>query len=89
MLWDIGAGSGSVSLEAARLCPGLQIFALEKRASGPQTIRKNMAAFNIRNVNVIQGTAPDALEGLPSPDRVFIGGSSGAIEQVVKLRAGK
>lgn len=89
VLWDIGAGSGSVSLEAARFCPGLRIFALEKEGERVQMIRKNVAAFNTLNVNVIHGTAPDALEGLPSPDRVFIGGSSGTMEQVVKLASGK
>jgi precorrin-6Y C5,15-methyltransferase (decarboxylating) len=89
VLWDIGAGSGSVSLEASRLCPGLRIFALEKEGQRVETIEKNMAAFNILNVNVIHGTAPDALQGLPSPHRVFIGGSSGTIEQVVELASRK
>jgi precorrin-6Y C5,15-methyltransferase (decarboxylating) len=88
VMWDIGAGSGSVSLEAARLCPGLRIFAIEKEGGRCETIRKNMAALSVRNVDVIQGSAPDALQGVSAPDRVFVGGSGGNIEQVVKLVSG-
>ncbi|OGW41238.1 MAG: precorrin-6Y C5,15-methyltransferase (decarboxylating) subunit CbiT [Nitrospirae bacterium GWD2_57_9] len=89
VLWDIGAGSGSVSLEAARLCPGLRIIALEKEGERVQTIKRNMATYAVPNMEVIQAAAPHGLEALPSPDRVFIGGSSGTMEQVLKIVNGK
>lgn len=85
VLWDIGAGSGSVSLEAARLCPGLRVLAVEKEQVRAETIRKNMADFGIRNVELVHGAAPEALAGLPAPDRLFIGGSSGNLSGIVKL----
>jgi precorrin-6Y C5,15-methyltransferase (decarboxylating) len=85
VLWDIGAGSGSVSLEAARLCPGLRVFAVEKDQDRINTIKTNMQRYDARNVEVVFGPAPDALVDLPAPDRVFIGGSSGNLGDIVKL----
>lgn len=89
VLWDVGAGSGSISIEAARLCPGLRVIALEKDQERVLTIRANLQQFGIRNIDIIHGTAPDALADLPAPDRVFIGGSSGKIAEIVKLVSGK
>lgn len=83
VFWDVGAGSGSVSLEAARLCPRLGIYALEKEQDRVETMRRNMAAFSVP-VNVVQGTAPEALQDLPAPDRVFIGGSGGNMDEIVR-----
>lgn len=85
VFWDIGAGSGSVSLEAARLCPGLRIIAVEKEQERIDTIRTNIHRYNARNVEIIHGSAPDALLDLPEPDRVFIGGSGGNAVDIVKL----
>jgi precorrin-6Y C5,15-methyltransferase (decarboxylating) len=85
VLWDIGAGSGSVSLECARLFPGLRVFALEKEQERTNTIRENTKRFNARNVEIISGSAPAALAGIPDPDRVFIGGSGGNLGDIVKL----
>ncbi len=87
--WDIGAGSGSLSLEAARLCPGLRIIAVEKDGDRIGTLRSNVFRFNIGNVDVIHGTAPDALRGLPGPDRVFVGGSGGNLNEIVEFAAKK
>ena len=85
VFWDVGSGSGSISLEASRLCPTLQIFAVEKDQQRINTIKTNMQRYNARNVEVILGSAPDALTDLPAPDRVFIGGSSGKVGDIVRL----
>jgi len=89
VLWDIGAGSGSISLEAARLCPGLRIMALEKEQTRIETIKTNVQRYHARNVEILHGSAPDALLDLPAPDRVFIGGSGGSVDDIVKLVAKK
>jgi len=76
-LWDIGAGSGSVSIEADHLLSNGRIFALERNAQYLGFLKENLRRFNARNVTVIEGEAPSSLDGLPDPDRVFIGGSGG------------
>ncbi len=75
VFWDIGAGSGSISIEAARLCPGLNVYAIEKNGEQLANIRENVLRFGVANVTVVAGAAPAALDGLPAPDRIFIGGS--------------
>ncbi len=83
VFWDVGAGSGSVSIEAARINPGLQIFSVEKRRQEQENILKNIRRFGCYNINLIKGVAPGALHGLPAPDAVFIGGSSGMLSDIV------
>ncbi|MCI0468755.1 MAG: precorrin-6y C5,15-methyltransferase (decarboxylating) subunit CbiE [Nitrospirae bacterium] len=85
VFWDIGAGSGSVSIEAARLYPELKIFAVEKDEEQIRHIRENKIRFNAANIEIIKADAPDSLDELPSPDRVFIGGSSGRLERIIAL----
>ena len=85
VFWDIGSGSGSISIEAARLFPGLKVFAIEKNKEQIQNIKKNKIRFEASNVEIIEGVAPDVLKELPSPDRVFIGGSSGQLEEIISL----
>jgi precorrin-6Y C5,15-methyltransferase (decarboxylating) len=85
ILWDVGSGSGSISIEAARLFPGLKVFAIEKNNEQIGNIRENKIRFEASNIEVIEGVAPDALKDLPSPDRVFIGGSSGQLEEIMSL----
>lgn len=75
VLWDVGAGSGSVSAECARLAPGLRVFAVEKQAGDIARLEANVAGLS---VTVVEGAAPGALNDLPDPDRVFVGG--GGIE---------
>ncbi len=88
VLWDIGAGSGSVSIEAARLFPGLRIFAVEKDEDQVNHINNNMRRFSVKNIEVVKATAPEELTGLPAPDRVFIGGSGGRLAAIVELASG-
>lgn len=85
VFWDIGAGSGSVSIEVARLCPELKIFAVEKDEEQLENIRANVGKFATGNIKIISGEAPAALHGLPFPDRVFIGGSGGRLDEIMDL----
>jgi len=83
VFWDIGAGSGSVSIEAARLCPGLRIYAVEKSDEQAENINVNINKFSASNIEMIKGGAPEILKSLPAPDRVFIGGSGGKLGDIV------
>lgn len=74
-VWDVGAGTGSVAVEIARLAPQATVYAIEKTAVGFQLIERNRNAFGLSNLIPVQGVAPQSLRGLPPPDRVFIGGS--------------
>jgi precorrin-6Y C5,15-methyltransferase (decarboxylating) len=87
VMWDIGAGSGSVSIEAANLLPNGRIFALEKNGQYLTFLRDNLKKFAARNVKLIEAFAPDGLEELPDPDRVFIGGSGGMLEEIIEAVA--
>lgn len=84
VFWDIGAGSGAISVEAARLCPNLEVFAIEKDEEQLSQIEKNRAGFHARNVRPVHGEAPGALTPLPSPDRVFIGGSGDNLQSIIE-----
>jgi precorrin-6Y C5,15-methyltransferase (decarboxylating) len=83
IFWDIGAGSGSISIEVASLYPELKVFAIEKNQEQVNHIRENKKRFNALNIEIISGEAPDALIDLPAPDRVFIGGSGGRLEEII------
>ena len=83
-LWDIGAGSGSVSIEASNLMPNGKIFALEKNSQYLSFLRDNLKKFAARNVKLVEAFAPEGLDDLSDPDRVFIGGSSGMLEEIVE-----
>lgn len=84
-IWDIGAGTGSVSVEMGRLVPDAGIYAVEKTSMGFALIEQNCQRFAVHNVVPIHGTAPAAVQALPSPDRVFIGGSGGHLEPLLNL----
>ena len=73
VLWDVGAGSGSVAVECARLCPELRVIAVERDTEQAGRVRTNAARHGVR-VEVVEGEAPGVLAGLPDPDRVFVGG---------------
>ena len=84
--WDIGAGCGSVSVEWARWNPRGNIYAVESDADRVQYILANCERFGVeQNCHVINGTAPEKCDGLPAPHSVFIGGSSGNLEQLLKF----
>jgi precorrin-6Y C5,15-methyltransferase (decarboxylating) len=83
-MWDIGAGSGSVSIEASNLMPNGKVYALEKNAQYLTFLRENLKKFVARNVMLVEAFAPEGLEELPDPDRVFIGGSGGMLEEIIE-----
>jgi precorrin-6Y C5,15-methyltransferase (decarboxylating) len=85
VLWDVGAGSGSVAVEAAALAPGLRVLAVERRPDDTVRIRANAARHNVA-VEVVEGEAPAALAGLPDPDRAFVGGGGLAVLDAVLAR---
>ena len=84
LIWDVGAGSGSVAVECARL--GAAAVAVERDPESCARIRQN-AARHGAYVRVVEGEAPEALHSLPEPDAVFVGGSGGGFEEIVKLAA--
>jgi len=84
-VWDIGAGTGSVSIEIARMCSSSQIFAIEKTSMGSTLITKNSQRFQVSNINSINGKAPESLLDLPHPHRVFIGGSGGNLTDILDV----
>lgn len=84
-VWDIGAGTGSVSIEIGRLYPQSQIFAIEKTAIGASLIRQNCQRFRVTTITAIHNKAPEALVDLPSPDRIFIGGSGGQLQPILDM----
>jgi precorrin-6Y C5,15-methyltransferase (decarboxylating) len=89
ILWDIGAGSGSVSIEAARLFPESKVFAIERNEEQISHIKGNKQRFGTPNVAITCGEAPEALKDLPSPDGVFIGGSGGRLSGIIRLIKGR
>jgi precorrin-6Y C5,15-methyltransferase (decarboxylating) len=84
LIWDVGAGSGSVSIESARL--GAAAIAVERDPESCARVRNNAARHGVC-VRLVEGEAPDALRDLPDPDAVFVGGSGGGFEEIVKLCA--
>jgi precorrin-6Y C5,15-methyltransferase (decarboxylating) len=83
VLWDVGGGSGSISVEAARLCPALSIYVVEQKEEGWRNIRANIVRYGLYNIRLVRGQAPDVFARLPDPDRVFIGGSRGLLAEIV------
>jgi precorrin-6Y C5,15-methyltransferase (decarboxylating) len=83
VVWDIGAGSGSVAIEAAMLAPHGRVFAIEVDPEGVEICRENVRTHGVDNVHVIAGRAPEALGALPEPDAVFVGGSKGSMDEIV------
>lgn len=93
IMWDLGAGSGSVSIEAARLVPLQQVIAVEKHHGRFEALRQNVKNLGGPEAQVVFGSAGDVIDQLPDPDRVFIGGSGdelpGLLERVTeRLRPG-
>lgn len=85
--WDVGAGTGSVSVELAALCS--HVYAVECEAEACELIRQNREKFHAWNLTVIEGRAPEALNDLPAPDAVFLGGTKGALAPIVDAALAK
>ncbi len=83
IIYDIGAGTGSVSVEAAlAACEG-RVFAFECREEGCDLIRQNAERFGVNNLTVVRGMAPETFQGFPVPDCALIGGSGGFLEKIL------
>ncbi|MBQ6315139.1 MAG: precorrin-6A reductase [Mogibacterium sp.] len=84
IVYDIGSGTGSVACEIARLDPAGKVYAIEKKEEACSLIRKNAENLGLANIEVIQGLAPDAFDGLERPTHAFIGGSSGNLKDILR-----
>lgn len=82
---DVGAGTGSISIEAALLAPNGKIFAVERKAEAVELIKRNVEKFSVRNVEIICAEAPDGLKNLPELDAAIIGGSGGKLEKILDI----
>ncbi len=85
VVWDVGAGSGSLTVEAALMVEeDGKVMAVERQAEGLELIRKNSEKFGAENIEIVSGVAPEVLEDLAAPDRVFIGGSGGRLAGIIE-----
>lgn len=82
-VYDIGSGTGSLAIEAARLVGPGQVLAIEVNPVACNLIAQNATRFGLENLLVVAGAAPDVLVGLPAPERIFIGGSGGRLEGIL------
>ncbi|HEY2705425.1 MAG TPA: precorrin-6y C5,15-methyltransferase (decarboxylating) subunit CbiE [Candidatus Dormibacteraeota bacterium] len=83
VIWDVGAGSGSIGIEAAGLAPGARVWAVERDPDQLVHLRANAADLAPGRVEVVEGAAPEALSGLPVPDRVVVGGHGGRLGEIL------
>lgn len=80
---DVGAGTGSLSCEAAIQAVGGMVYAIERKPEGVELIRANAQKFGLENIRVIQAEAPEGMDGLPELDAAIIGGSGGRLEPIL------
>lgn len=85
IVWDIGAGSGAISIEAAHMARQGRVFAIERSEPDAECIRRNIRKFGRGNVEVFRTEAPAGLDRLPDPDCVFVGGSGGRIGEIIAV----
>lgn len=85
IVWDIGAGTGSVSVEIALQCPFGMVYAVEKKEKAISLLQKNKEKHHIYNMKIVEGQAPEILHTLPAPDKIFIGGSTGTAKQIMEI----
>ena len=83
VVWDVGAGTGSVSVEAARSGDRIRVYAVEKNPEALELIRENRKKFRADGIRIVPGEAPGVLETLEAPTHVFIGGSSGNLQEIL------
>jgi precorrin-6y C5,15-methyltransferase (decarboxylating), CbiE subunit/precorrin-6Y C5,15-methyltransferase (decarboxylating), CbiT subunit len=84
-VWDVGAGTGSVSVECALNCPLGEVYAVERDEDALKLIKQNKEAFHALNLEIVPGSAPEALKTLPVPTHVFLGGTGGETEEILRL----
>lgn len=89
VVWDIGAGSGAVAIEAASLCLDAQVWAVERAPAQCALLRENVRRFTAGNVHLVAAEAPEALAELPDPDAVFVGGNGGRLAAILDAVTGR
>ena len=82
--WDIGCGTGSVSVEMAMQCEDGKVFAVDKAAEALELTNKNRIRFGCDNIDIIGGDAVEAVQSLPAPDCIFAGGSGGKLREILR-----
>ena len=85
IFWDIGAGSGSVSISAAHENLSIEVHAIEKNSQAVKLIAKNSAKFHIHNIKIYEGLASGIIKNLPAPTHIFIGGSGGEMQKIFNI----
>lgn len=88
VVWDVGAGTGSVTVECARQCPMGRVYAVERDEDALHLIEENIAHFHLTNAEIIAGNAPEVLENLPAPTHVFLGGTGGKTKEILEKLKG-
>ncbi|NLM52756.1 MAG: precorrin-6Y C5,15-methyltransferase (decarboxylating) subunit CbiT [Firmicutes bacterium] len=83
IIWDVGAGTGSLSVEAALSVPAGQVFAVERNGAAVALLQQNKEHFALENMVIVPGEAPEVLAGLPDPQRIIIGGSGGKLAEIL------
>lgn len=86
---DVGAGTGSITIEAARLAPNGKVFAIERKLEAVELIKRNVEKFSVGNVEIICAAAPEGLDVLPELDAAIIGGSGGQLEKILDVLGDK
>ncbi|MCH7714319.1 MAG: precorrin-6Y C5,15-methyltransferase (decarboxylating) subunit CbiT [Chloroflexi bacterium] len=89
LVWDIGAGTGSISVEAGLIASQGRVYAIERDPDSLPLLEENIARWGGPNIQVVAGEAPQALAELPDPDSVFIGGSGGHLDLIIDEAAGR
>ncbi|MDA1128769.1 MAG: precorrin-6Y C5,15-methyltransferase (decarboxylating) subunit CbiT [Chloroflexi bacterium] len=89
VVWDIGAGTGSISVEAALIANRGQVYAVERDTDSLPLLEANVSRWGSENIHIVAGEAPGALEGLPDPDSVFVGGSGGNLPAILEYAASR
>ena len=84
IVYDVGAGSGSIAVECKILATNGKVYAIEKNSMGIDLIRQNSKKFGV-DIDIIEGTAPQAIVDLPEADRIFIGGSGGNLQDILEI----
>ncbi len=89
LVWDIGAGTGSISVEAGLIANQGSVYAIERDRESLPLLEQNIARWGGSNVQIVAGEAPQILADLPDPDSVFIGGSGGNLDAIIDESAGR
>lgn len=84
VIYDVGAGTGSISVESARLAARGKVYGIEKKEEALKLIHKNRIRWMVDNLIPVEGSAPEALKDLPAPDCVFLGGTGGQMEAILE-----